>query len=1097
MAGVDFTDPHALRALEARLRDSLAGWLLCSAPACRLDFTGRPLLEALLQPSAQAPARRRLERLKDAEGAVAVLALAAPGCTSTIDSIDTLIRLDSPDTSCAGMPRRLAASYAGFAATCPSLVPTAVAVAGTCRAVRNALSDICATLSACGKDGKLVAMHRKLSTNVSSLEADVDVRIRASVHVFDDRHPSGAALTELILDLMHDWQGSLRPADVAQTLNVSGVVRATIHSDPLQAMLVRISPSPPPLPPPTSPPPSAPDPSPPPPTTPLPSPPPKAPLCGTITATPSCTGNTLELCYLDTRCKFQESDPYGGLGCNAGGVGVECRFCGFGDFANIPCPGDSSGLTGELTNGEGAAAALSQEENAEASPVLVSAAAAGVAIAVLACYMWRRWRRAKRSLREKAAEMVTASSNSHVYEMGVDKQGLDLDEKTMRDSFASSGKGDGGALGHPEASALGTVLSGSQAQLLGWNAMQFERMLDDGTLGKCYRVQLRADDASPDAGKKMVLRRLGVDVLNHVSKLEWAERVSEFQTLDEHPALLRTIGLASDGANNFGLLLESAPNSLDRILVRAEASEEIATKLRLGWPQLAREIAGGLEALHALDLAHLALHPGNVMLDSHTRVRLADYAMPIELIVQRRESVEKMNPPSELLEEHQLYSAPELLRAMVGLTDEEDESLAPADIWSLGCIILRLLTLERPYNDASLAANRDGAPVGLLSHTLPKIASGELHPAANLDEALHPWKPSEPAVPPKAATLIRRCTEADPANRPSALEAFELLSATVKRNARKMSAVPLPRPSERKQPGGVLHASLERDSVGEALGMESTSLAASVNASLERDSVGDALGLKATESVNASLERDSVGDALGLKATESVNASLERDSVGDALGLNATPANDTGDDDAAATFRGAGRAQPSRLQSRPRRGEVPKTPMQPAQALDEEEEEELKAGRAQPARLPTRKRGEQPAKALEGDEEEELKAGRAQPARLPTRKRGEQQPAKALEGDEEEQLKAGGRAQPARLQARKRGEQLKVWKQPSPEPQVDGLDEPETAREKVLPKRLPPRTKTAKRIQAAAQPALEAEDGQHGAKLLSDQQGGGSPRVRI
>jgi len=457
-------------------------------------------------------------------------------------------------------------------------------------------------------------------------------------------------------------------------------------------------------------------------------------------------------------------------------------------------------------------------------------------------------------------------------------------------------------------------------------------------------------------------------------------------------------------------------------------------------------------------------------------VRLADYAMPIELIVQRRESVEKMNPPSELLEEHQLYSAPELLRAMVGLTDEEDESLAPADIWSLGCIILRLLTLERPYNDASLAANRDGAPVGLLSHTLPKIASGELHPAANLDEALHPWKPSEPAVPPKAATLIRRCTEADPANRPSALEAFELLSATVKRNARKMSAVPLPRPSERKQPGGVLHASLERDSVGEALGVESTSLAASVN---------------------ASLERDSVGDALGLKATESVNASLERDSVGDALGLNATPANDASDDDAAATFRCAGRAQPSRLQSRPRRGEVPKTPKQPAQALDEEEEEELKAGRAQPARLPTRKRGEQPAKALEGEEEEELKAGRAQPARLPTRKRGEQQPAKALEGDEEEELKAGGRTQPARLQARKRGEQLKVWKQPSSEPQVDGLDGPETAREKVLPKRLPPRTKTAKRIQAAAQPASEAEDGQHGAKLLSDQQGGGSPRVRI
>jgi hypothetical protein len=174
--------------------------------------------------------------------------------------------------------------------------------------------------------------------------------------------------------------------------------------------------------------------------------------------------------------------------------------------------------------------------------------------------------------------------------MGVDKQAVDLDEKRMRDSFSSNSKLGGGET-QTEASALGAVLSDSHAQLLAWNALQFERMLDDGTLGKCYRVQLRADDVSPDAGRKVVLRRLGVDVLNSVSKLEWAERIGEFQVLSEHPSLLRTIGLASDGANNFGLLLESAPTSLDRILVRAEASEEVATKLRFGWPQLARESA--------------------------------------------------------------------------------------------------------------------------------------------------------------------------------------------------------------------------------------------------------------------------------------------------------------------------------------------------------------------------------------------------------------------------------------------------------------------------------------------------------------------------
>ena len=67
-------------------------------------------------------------------------------------------------------------------------------------------------------------------------------------------------------------------------------------------------------------------------------------------------------------CAKPWDDTYGGLGCNAGGVGVQCRFCGFGAFASIPCPGDSSALTGELA-GDAAAAALSREGAAELSTV--------------------------------------------------------------------------------------------------------------------------------------------------------------------------------------------------------------------------------------------------------------------------------------------------------------------------------------------------------------------------------------------------------------------------------------------------------------------------------------------------------------------------------------------------------------------------------------------------------------------------------------------------------------------------------------------------------------------------------------------------------
>lgn len=65
----------------------------------------------------------------------------------------------------------------------------------------------------------------------------------------------------------------------------------------------------------------------------------------------ACDGNPDHACFLDTSC----SDPlaatfHGGLGCNAGGVGHNCRFCGFGLYAGIACPGYSATAAAAYTN---------------------------------------------------------------------------------------------------------------------------------------------------------------------------------------------------------------------------------------------------------------------------------------------------------------------------------------------------------------------------------------------------------------------------------------------------------------------------------------------------------------------------------------------------------------------------------------------------------------------------------------------------------------------------------------------------------------------------------------------------------------------------
>ena len=49
-----------------------------------------------------------------------------------------------------------------------------------------------------------------------------------------------------------------------------------------------------------------------------------------------CAGGS-ELCVFDARCESQDSDPFDGLGCSAGGH-AGCRFCNFGAFPACPLP---------------------------------------------------------------------------------------------------------------------------------------------------------------------------------------------------------------------------------------------------------------------------------------------------------------------------------------------------------------------------------------------------------------------------------------------------------------------------------------------------------------------------------------------------------------------------------------------------------------------------------------------------------------------------------------------------------------------------------------------------------------------------------------
>lgn len=65
--------------------------------------------------------------------------------------------------------------------------------------------------------------------------------------------------------------------------------------------------------------------------------PPTGYVC-TLAAAAKCSSDDKQYCVYDEACEDTRTDIYRGLGCNAGGVGQKCRFCGFKDQGGVQYP---------------------------------------------------------------------------------------------------------------------------------------------------------------------------------------------------------------------------------------------------------------------------------------------------------------------------------------------------------------------------------------------------------------------------------------------------------------------------------------------------------------------------------------------------------------------------------------------------------------------------------------------------------------------------------------------------------------------------------------------------------------------------------------
>ncbi len=232
--------------------------------------------------------------------------------------------------------------------------------------------------------------------------------------------------------------------------------------------------------------------------------------------------------------------------------------------------------------------------------------------------------------------------------------------------------------------------------------------------------------------------RLGQDIALKIVSEQWAADARSVDALLEELRLARLVSHAhvcrvhdvGDWAGRPFLTMELVPGedlaSLSRRVGRLPREKAL---------QLARQIGGGLAAVHARGVVHRDLKPANVLIDGDGNARLTDFGIAARADADGRVRVEGLaGSPSTM--------APELFQGAAPSVQ--------SDLFALGCVLFQVFTGRAPFPATSLddlfERHRRGAP-----------AAGAV----------------APDIDPEVEAVLQRCLRTDPARRPaSALEAL-------------------------------------------------------------------------------------------------------------------------------------------------------------------------------------------------------------------------------------------------------------------------------------------------------------------------------------
>jgi len=221
---------------------------------------------------------------------------------------------------------------------------------------------------------------------------------------------------------------------------------------------------------------------------------------------------------------------------------------------------------------------------------------------------------------------------------------------------------------------------------------QLGNCIGRGQFGSVYRA------LNLNTGQMVAVKRIRLEGLKEDEVTQLMREVDLVKRLS-HPSIVKYEGMARD-EDTLSIVLEYVENgSLGQTLKAfGKLNESLVASYVV-------KILEGLHYLHGSDVVHCDLKAANILTTKNGNIKLSDFGVSLNLRAMEREMKDVAGTPN--------WMAPEVIELKGASTK--------ADIWSLGCTVIELLTGRPPYAEI---ANSMSVMFRIVEDDMPPLPEG-------------------------------------------------------------------------------------------------------------------------------------------------------------------------------------------------------------------------------------------------------------------------------------------------------------------------------------------------------------------------------------